>query len=815
MEIPARRPHLYRLSSPLRFRPSREALLFGGIALVALGLRLWELDGRAMHYDEGIHVHYAWRLASGEGYAHSPWMHGPLQIHLTALMFKLFSDSDVTARLAYALFGAGLVFLPFFLRTYLGKTGAVVTSVLLALSPSLLYFSRFGRNDILMAFFALALLILMWRYLNEGRNRYLYMASAVVALAFATKETAYIIMIIFGAAVFLISLPEIIPWALGRIKTSQLGAAPVFLLLLVTLTLPQWAALVSIPLDGTGLELVSSGTGETGLPVWGAPLVSFPLFGLAIVFKALLLAALVIVPMALTLFTSRGRRWARWVIPALALAAIAYSLVAFPSGEVARSYLISFAALAGLTVVSAIVGLLWNWKVWLICAVIFYGLWVMFYTSIFTAFVQPHNVCPGEVGGGFGSLCSHAGGIYTGSWQALGYWIEQQNVARAEQPWFHYFTLGAVYEFLPLLFGLAAAIYYIRKGEIFGLMLAFWAAFTFAAYTYASEKMPWLLVNITLPAIVLGGKFIGDLIDRVPWKRVLRPAYIAPMVLVPMILLAGAHLLRVYLGQGEVAIWQDRALLGTTVALIAVLAFLLVRPRGRPSGRLVGRSMSATMAALGLAALLLGFSSFVAFRASYSYDDAIVEILVYAQGSHDVVDTVRTLNNGVFDDDGRDGTLVEVDYEMWYPFNWYVRHEQKEGTLQFRCYKQSHEDGYVPWCTPLEEPPSTKAVLLIDSHSNRDFAHLTAYDRAGPFRNLLWFPQSYRRPGESRKSESILEELEKDLAFAKDNITRREPWSDALDYFLFREIGSKWWDSTFYTHVATTDTEPADDAGGG
>ena len=42
---------------------------------VALALRLWELGGRAMHYDEAIHLHYAWRLSiDWEDYIHSPWM---------------------------------------------------------------------------------------------------------------------------------------------------------------------------------------------------------------------------------------------------------------------------------------------------------------------------------------------------------------------------------------------------------------------------------------------------------------------------------------------------------------------------------------------------------------------------------------------------------------------------------------------------------------------------------------------------------------------------------------------------------------------
>lgn len=215
----ARRVWASRPWPPIRVRkPGWEAYLFAGLALVALGLRLWELDGRAIHYDEGLHIHYAWRLAAGDGYSHSPWMHGPFQVEMTALVFKLLPDTDFTARLAYALFGSALVALPYFLRPYLGRTAAVATSILLALSPSMLYFSRFGRNDILMAFWAVALLALMWRYLNEGKNRYLYMASAVLALAFATKETSYIIVAIFAAAMLLMSLTDLVPWVLGRIR---------------------------------------------------------------------------------------------------------------------------------------------------------------------------------------------------------------------------------------------------------------------------------------------------------------------------------------------------------------------------------------------------------------------------------------------------------------------------------------------------------------------------------------------------------------------------------------------------------------------
>ncbi len=151
------------------------------LALAALVLRLWELDGRAMHYDEAIYVHFAWKLAQGKEFIHSPWMHGPFQVELTALIFTILGDTEFTARIAYVLFGTALVGLPYFLRDHIGRPGALITAVMLTLSPTLLYFSRFGRNDILMAFFATSLLILMWRYIHDEKNRYLYLAAAVLA----------------------------------------------------------------------------------------------------------------------------------------------------------------------------------------------------------------------------------------------------------------------------------------------------------------------------------------------------------------------------------------------------------------------------------------------------------------------------------------------------------------------------------------------------------------------------------------------------------------------------------------------------------
>ena len=105
-------------------------------------------------------------------------------------------------------------------------------------------------------------------------------------------------------------------------------------------------------------------------------------------------------------------------------------------------------------------------------------------------------------------------------------------MARGNQPWYYYFVGLSVYEMLPVLFGLWGGIHFLRRGDVFGLILAVWSGATLFAYTLASEKMPWLLVNLTLPIIFLAGKFLGELADRVRWREALRGGQAIPALLI-------------------------------------------------------------------------------------------------------------------------------------------------------------------------------------------------------------------------------------------------------------------------------------------
>ena len=862
---------------------------FSVVVVVALAMRLWELGGRTMHYDEAIHLHFSWRLAESAGgylgwpwvfgtnYIHSPWMHGPFQIEFTAVMFRIFGDTEVTARLGYVLFGTALVAVPYFFRDYLGRPGAFLASVMLALSPTLLYFSRFGRNDIIMAFFAASLLVVMWRYVNEGHRRYLYLASAILALMFATKETAYLVVAVFGLLLLFLSVGDILPWVLGRIKLSQVGRPAGFFLLLATISLPQWSAISALFQDAMGLTLanpdpqtgknVASLDGSDGLvgaPAWQGNTLLLPvqdlpigIHVLAVILGLMVLAWLIArgpltprriaclagAPLAMTaavallLFRPVADVVHTGAVPAIdltlgvlliagglstliyyrypvqrstlllflpafvtALYAIMFTpvldlqgvvdgilpnevTVGAASNGLPANYVVALAILTGTIILSVVLGVRWLGGAWLICAGIFYFIWAALYTTLFT----------------------NLSGVFSGSWQGLGYWVAQQGVARGNQPWYYYFVGLPVYELLPLVFGIAGAVYFVRRGDVLGLFLTLWAAATFLGYTLASEKMPWLLVNITLPMIFLSAKFLGDLAESVRWQQALRLGAAGPFFLAPIAVVGGLFFLYAFTDvEGSLTAKHWGVLAGSAVALAAA-AYLI---------RLTSPAMGGALAVLGLAALLLGFGTWSAFRAGYTFDDSNREILVYAQGGSDLKETYASLEERVFSaglPEAGDGTTpnsgprrtVEVDYDVWYPFQWYVRNAESSGLLRFACFKAESDDGWNDGCNSLETPPEEDkfkptTLMLTSDHAGRNGAELEGYEKSESFRSLLWFPETYRRPGEAREQEEWRDELRKDLGFFKEVSTSRVAWSNALGYLIFRDLKNDWFTGEYY-----------------
>ena len=640
---------------------------YGSLLLAAIVMRLWDLGARAMHHDESLHALYSWNLYSGQGYLHNPMMHGPFQFEANAVLFYTFGDSDFTARLLYALVGTALIALPFLLRSRLGSGGALFTAALIAVSPAMLYFSRFARNDILMAAWAMGLVISMWRYMDEGRDRYLYISAALLALALGTKETAYLLIATLGLfLVLLTGIPALArilrpvkiegvspAVAVGRViralqraysegfDLSKASRPVSYLVLLISLTLPQWSAFASVLQD-------------TALLSWSNLVLAAP---------------------------------------------DGSALIGAPVGG---AQVIAFLIVVTLIGVSIVAGYRWNWGVWWRSAVIFYTIWLLLYTTFMTNIV---------------------GGIRSGVWQSLGYWVVQQETARGGQPWYYYVVLTSIYEYLAVFVGLAGVVFFLRRRDKFSLFLVYWPIMTFILYSSASEKMPWLMINITLPFIVLAGKFLGDIVGYVSWRRMAQAE--------GLLLLAGLPVFVLLTWQLAFFEPGDRAALDIVlpVALAAVLAamagtgFYIVKRIGRRS------FLAASMLMLvGILTLLTVRTGWIA---SYRNGDTPVEMIVYTQTSPDITRLVDVLKES---GDGSQ-TPVSIDQTSGFswPWAWYLRNE---ANVSYPLYSP---DSFTA--------NSNSQMVLVHSQNRAaaDESLQEVYTEAERVRHRWWFPESTYR----------------------------------------------------------------------
>lgn len=173
-----------------------EQLAYILLFLLAVLLRTWDLGVRPYHHDESIHAFFSWKILQNgiADYKYDPVYHGPTLYFSTALVMWLFGDNDFTGRLSAVLFGLGVVALAWPLRRYLGRWGALSFLVLVTVSPSWVYFTRFVRHDIYLALTNLAAVFLFFRYADTRKAWYLYGSFAALAFSFTNKEDMYLLM---------------------------------------------------------------------------------------------------------------------------------------------------------------------------------------------------------------------------------------------------------------------------------------------------------------------------------------------------------------------------------------------------------------------------------------------------------------------------------------------------------------------------------------------------------------------------------------------------------------------------------------------
>ncbi len=268
-----------------------------------------------------------------------------------SLLYLLIGAGDLAARLAPALVGTIVAGLPYLLRRQLGRPAALAAAVVICISPSFLYFSRFVREDIYVACLTLALIIAVFRFLDRPRRWHPAVILGLLATSFATKETTYITVFIGG--IFFVGV------AVWEIRSGR-GAR-----------------------EGSLIRAVR----EVGRDAW-----------------------------------------------------------------------------------------IWG-------AAAFAGVFTLLFTTFLT---NPHGLQDGVV-------------------ESIRYWLSQQPVNRGGQPWFYYLVVLPAYEWPVLFFAAIGVVTVVRRPTVLGVFLIWMFVANLVVFSWASERMPWLVLHILLTAVLLAG----------------------------------------------------------------------------------------------------------------------------------------------------------------------------------------------------------------------------------------------------------------------------------------------------------------------
>jgi len=705
---------------------TNEIAIFVAILLLAIVTRFYMLETRVMSHDESLHTYYSWRLSQGMGYEHSPMMHGPLQFHMVGLTYFLFGANDFTSRIPAALFSIATVFMVWYWRRYLGKWGSLIAGFLLVISPYMLYYGRYVRNESFVGLSGLLMLYAMLRHLEVGGKKYLLLLTGALCLHFLVKETSFIYTAeaLIYLAVYFIAQVTRRPWK-GAEKEYR---AFIISLGIAVLLIGATAGYMLFTRDAasiTGTETAAPSNPDAAasaltepLPASTTPMIVFALASLiALVvaaifliegytwekirkdraFDLLMVSGTIVLPMLSPFLIKATEPWTQVPIPAEANQVQA--MLADP-----KSILTIGGFLILTFIVSVVIGLIWNKEFWWKTALLFWVPYTIFYTTIFT----------------------NANGFFTGTIGSLGYWIVQQDVQRGSQPWYYYVLVQIpVYEFLPAL-GLILALFVglrrraiskiaedvvdendevilLPEAEVLEVseevsetaeqdiavseeknfsntfsLLFYWSIISVAAFTFAGERMPWLTYHMAYPMILITGWALGRIIDTTDWAKLREqrvPLGIATLA-VFVASLGGA----MYAYNGPIPPFQGKDL----SQLQATNAFLLPMVVAILSGGAMFYFFKSwtfkemrRVFTLVVFAFLAVLTARAAFRASYITYDQATEYLVYAHGATGIKDIIKQATEISQRTTG--GMNVAIAYDtngdtgVSWPFVWYLR----------------------------------------------------------------------------------------------------------------------------------------------
>ncbi|HEX8131228.1 MAG TPA: hypothetical protein VF527_19170, partial [Pyrinomonadaceae bacterium] len=144
-------------------------IAYAAVLVVAALVRVYQLELRPMHHDEGVNGFFLNNLIRTGIFRYDPTnYHGPtlyyFTLPLTYAAERLQMYGTWTVRYLPLIFGMASVWLVLGLRRYIGRVGALSAGALLALSPGFVFFSRYFIHEMMFVFFTLGLVVAALRF---------------------------------------------------------------------------------------------------------------------------------------------------------------------------------------------------------------------------------------------------------------------------------------------------------------------------------------------------------------------------------------------------------------------------------------------------------------------------------------------------------------------------------------------------------------------------------------------------------------------------------------------------------------------------
>jgi DNA-binding beta-propeller fold protein YncE len=428
-----------------------------------------------------------------------------------------------------------------------------------------------------------------------------------------------------------------------------------------------------------------------------------------------------------------------------------------------------------LAIVSVVIGWYWLRKRWFLAAGAFWALEILFFTTFLT----------------------NGQGIGTGVIGSLGYWIDQQEVMRGGQPWYYFYGLVPLYEFLPLILSLAGTIWWLFRrrperipGEQiplqsrFEAFLVFWPLATWAVFTWVGEKMPWHTVYFVTAMAPLAGLWLGRIIGRIDWVEARAKGVFWLMLMTPLLLIV----LKALIPPSDRRPFDNVSVNGLSntaqwvLALIVglVLVYLIYDRILALGWKTAGGAM-----VISLSAVLMVLTIGVSYRFSFVNPDMATEPMVYAHGTPDIKLAMDQLEEVSRKTAGGHAVRVAYDDDATWPLEWYLRD-----------YPNKVYYGASPSRDSLDAP----VVIVGDKNVGKVKPYLG--DRYHEFNyRLIWWPrETYKGLTWERIRGALQDPAQRkqiwDVILHRRYTTPTAQWDPIhrFTFFVRKDVASQVWD---------------------